>query len=173
MSIQVILTAELEKLGAEGDAVTVAEGYARNYLLPRGLAIMATPGNLRRIEALRKKRAEKLAAQMEEAKGLSAKLASHVCHLARAAGADNKLFGSITAADIAESLKASGFEIDRRKIVLERPIRELGVFEVEVKLHADVTVKVKLEVVAGEATPPAAEAATSAHKKSAKAPKKK
>jgi len=173
MSIQVILTTELEKLGAEGDAVNVAEGYARNYLLPRGLAIMATPGNLRRIEALRKKRAEKLAAQLEEAKGLSARLASHVCRLARAAGADNKLFGSITAADIAESLKAGGFEVDRRKIVLERPIRELGVFEVEVKLHADVNVKVKVEVEAGEATPPAAQAAPSAHKKSAKAPKKK
>ena len=171
MSKQVILTTVVEHLGAEGDAVTVADGYARNFLIPRGLAIQATPGNLRRIEALQKKRAEKLAAELAEANAVGEKLAGHVCRIERAAGADNKLFGSITAADIAESLKAAGFDVDRRKIVLERPIRELGLFEVDVKLHADVSVKLKLEVVVGEGA--SAETPAPATKKSERATKKK
>lgn len=172
MSKQVILTTVVENLGAEGDAVTVADGYARNFLIPRGLAIVATPGNLRRIEALRKKRAEKLAAELAEAQNAGEKLAGHVCRIERAAGADNKLFGSITAADIAESLKTAGFEVDRRKIVLERPIHELGLFEAVVKLHADVSIQLKIEVVAAEGTT-AGEIPTPATKKSERASKKK
>lgn len=169
MSTQIILTKQIEALGAEGDAVTVADGYARNFLIPQGWAIQATAGNLKRIEALRKQQAARLAAEQEAAQAMAAKLAAHTCRISRAAGADNKLFGSITAADIAETLKAGGFDVDRRKIVLERPIRELGSFEVEVKMHAEATAKLKLEVIAAST----AEAPAAAGKKTDKGSKRK
>jgi large subunit ribosomal protein L9 len=167
MSTQVILTAEVEALGAQGDAVSVADGYARNYLIPHGLAIPATPGNLKRIEGLRKKHAEELAAQLGGAQASAAKLADHTCTIPAAAGPDHKLFGSVTAADIAAALKKDGIEVERRRIALAHPLRELGSFEVEVKLHPEVSAKLKLEIVAaGEA------ATTSSAAESAPKPKK-
>ena len=173
MSTQVILTAEVEFLGIQGSTVTVADGYARNYLIPKGLAMAATPGNLRRVETLRKKREEELAAQVGQATELAKKLAKQSCTIATAAGADGKLFGSVTAADISSALKAEGMEVDRRKIILEHPIRELGVYDLEVKLHPEVSAKVKIWIVAEDgATAPAAGKAE-ATKKSPKAVKKK
>ena len=150
MSTQVILTAEVEALGAQGDAVTVADGYARNFLIPRGLAIPATPGNLKRIEGLRKKRAEELASQLDGAKETATKLTDHTTTIPAAAGPDRKLFGSVTAADIAAALQKDGINVDRRKIVLSHPLRETGVFEVDVKLHPEVSTKLKVEIVAAE-----------------------
>lgn len=166
MSTQVILTRPVENVGATGDAVTVADGYARNFLIPNGFAMLATPGNLRRIEALRKKREAELAAQRESAEAIAQKLANHSCTVTVPAGADGKLFGSVTAADVAEVLKADGIEVDRKRIVLQHTIHEVGMYEVEIKLSHDVTAKLKLWVVSSEGEAPAA-------KETAKEPKKK
>lgn len=173
MSTQVILTAEVESLGIQGSTVTVADGYARNYLIPKGLAMAATPGNLRRIETLRKKREEELATQVGQATEMAKKLAKQSCTITASAGADGKLFGSVTAADISSALKAEGMEVDRRKIVLEHPIRELGVYDIDVKLHPEVSAKVKIWIVAGESAAAAAAVKHETTKKSPKAAKKK
>jgi large subunit ribosomal protein L9 len=164
MSTKIILTANVENLGAEGDAVTVADGYARNFLFPRSLAMPATAGNMKRIEALRKKRDAALAAQLAEAQELVGKLSKQSFTITASAGADEKLYGSVTAADIADALKKEGLEVDRRKIALEHPIRTTGVFDVDVKLHPEVTTKVKVWVVAGDAQAPAASAEAPAEK---------
>jgi large subunit ribosomal protein L9 len=173
MSTQVILTAEVESLGIQGSTVTVADGYARNYLIPKGLAMPATSGNLRRVETLRKKREQELAAQVGQATELAKKLAKQSCTITAAAGADGKLFGSVTTADISSALKAEGMEVDRRKIVLEHAIRELGVYDIDVKLHPEVSAKVKIWIVAGEGATAAAAEKHEATKKSPKAAKKK
>ena len=180
MSKQIILTALVDNLGAEGDTVTVADGYARNFLIPKGLAMPATPGNLRRVESLRKKREASLAAQLEGAKTTVAQLVKQSYTITAAAGEDGKLYGSVTASDISEALKKEGIEVDRRKIVLEHAIHELGVYDVDVKLHPEVVTKVKIWVVGpeGEGVPakkPAAAGAADekAGKKTAKADKKK
>ncbi|HUJ10531.1 MAG TPA: 50S ribosomal protein L9 [Verrucomicrobiae bacterium] len=177
MSTQIILTALVENLGAEGDTVSVADGYARNFLFPQGLALPASAANLRRVETLRKKRAATEAAQLEDAKDIASKLVKLSYTITAAAGEDGKLYGSVTSADISEALKKEGIAVDRRKIVLEHPIRELGVYDVDVKLHAEVATKVKIWVVGpdGEsAPPPKAGAATErTGKKSQKAEKKK
>ena len=177
MSTQIILTAPVDNLGAEGDTVTVADGYARNFLFPKGLAMPATAGNLRRVESLRKKREATLATQHEDAKAVAAKLVKQSYTITAAAGEDGKLYGSVTAADISEALKKEGIEVDRRKIVMEHPIRELGVYDVDVKLHPEVATKVKIWVVGpdGEKVPAAKPAASEekAGKKTPKADKKK
>ena len=151
MSTQIILTAGVEKLGAEGDTVIVADGYARNFLFPQGLAMPATPGNLKRIETLRKKRDELRAAEFKGAEETVAKLTKQSFTITASAGPDEKLYGSITAADISAALKQEGIDVDRKKIALEHPIRTTGVFDVDVKLHPEVSTKVKIWVVAGEA----------------------
>src|ERR1041384_5727619 len=167
MSTQIILTANIEKLGGEGDTVAVADGYARNFLFPKGLAMPASPANLRRVEALRKKREVERAAHLTDAKEIAAKLVKQSFTITAAAGPDEKLYGSVTSADIAEALKKEGIEVDRKKIVLEHPIRTTGVYDVDVKLHHDVVTKVKIWVVAGEGTP-AAEAKPEKPKRTSK-----
>jgi len=147
MSTQIILTAPVDNLGAEGDTITVADGYARNFLFPKGLAMPATAGNLRRVGSLQKKREATQAAQLDDAKAIVTKLTKQSYTITAAAGADGKLYGSVTSADISDALKAEGIEVDRRKIVIEHPIRELGVYDVDVKLHAEVVTKVKIWVV--------------------------
>ncbi len=168
MATEVILTAEIENLGGQGEAVRVAEGYARNFLLPRGLAIMATAGNLKRIEALRKKREAALAAKREEATTLAEKLAKITCTISVPVGADGKLFGSVTAADIAERLKANGLEIDRKKLVLEHPLKHIGEVEVDVKLSPEVTAKLKVNVTPSAATATEVKGSAPAQKAAAK-----
>jgi large subunit ribosomal protein L9 len=174
MSTQIILTTSVEKLGAEGDTVTVADGYARNFLIPKGLAMPATAANLRRIEVLRKRREEQQASELKEAQEVVTKLTKQSFTISAAAGPDEKLYGSVTAADIAAVLKQEGIELDRRKIVLEHPIRATGVYDIDVKLHSEVSTKVKIWVVAGEgpAVAPATVAETAAEKPK-KATKKK
>jgi large subunit ribosomal protein L9 len=172
MSTQIILTAPVDDLGAEGDTVTVADGYARNFLIPKGLAMPASAGNLRRVESLRKKRAASLAAQLDEAKVAAAQLVKQSYTIATAAGEDGKLYGSVTAADISEALKKEGIEVERRKIVLEHPIRELGVYDVDVKLHPEIATKVKIWVVGSDAeSAPAAKASAPSAKAGKKTPK--
>ena len=168
MSTQIILTAPVDDLGAEGDTITVADGYARNFLFPKGLAMPATAANLRRIESLRKKRDATLAAQLGDAKEAAGKLVKQSYTVVAAAGEDGKLYGSVTAADISETLKKEGIEVDRRKIVLEHPIRELGVYDVDVKLHPEVATKVKIWVVGQEGADAAASKAEGAGEKTGK-----
>jgi len=173
MSTKIILTAPIVNLGAEGELVSVADGYARNFLFPRKLAMPATPGNVKRVELLRKKRDADAAAQLAEAQELIAKLAKQSFTITASAGADEKLYGSVTAADIADALKKEGLDIDRRKIALEHPIRTTGVFDVDVKLHPDVSAKVKIWVVAGEGEKPVAGAEATPIEKPKKSSKKK
>ena len=149
MSTTIILTATVENLGVQGDTVKVAEGYARNYLIPRGLGIVASTANLRRIETLRKRHETEMAAKLEAAQILVKQLVKQEYTITAAAGPDKKLFGSVTAANIADVLAAKKLDVDRKKIVLEKPIHELGTFEVEIKLHPEVSAKIQVHVVTG------------------------
>jgi len=145
--IRVVLKEDVDHLGAGGDVVQVRPGYARNYLIPRGMAMPATSGNLARVEEL-KKAAESRAAQLlEEAKQLKVKLEATSVKLERSVGDEAKMYGSVTTRDIEEAYKALGLEIDRKKINLREPIKGLGLTEVPVKLHADVEATLRVEVV--------------------------
>ena len=148
--MQVILKQRLENLGQAGDVVTVKAGYARNYLIPQGLAYSATEGNLRRIDRerlqLQKRAAEDLGAARERASVIEG---TSVTFTARA-GEEGKLFGSITSADIVEKLAEQGIDIDRKQIVLDEPLKALGVFSIPVRLHAEVRPEVKVWVIKEE-----------------------
>lgn len=168
MSTQIILTAAVESLGAEGATVKVADGYARNFLIPHGLALPATAANLKRVESLRKKRDSVHAAELAGAKAIESQLTKGTFTIAVPAGADEKLFGSVTAADIAAALAKEGVTIDRKKIVLEHPIRACGHYDVDVKLHPEISTKAKIWVVPAEGGAEAAAPATEAPKKSKK-----
>lgn len=146
--VNLILLDDVEKLGLAGDEVHVAPGYARNYLLPRGLAAKATPGTLRLVESRKAMIAARRAKELEDARALAAKLAEVELSIAMQATEDEQLFGSVTARMIAEQLAAQGFNVEHSRIKLD-PIKTLGSFEVEIKLHADVTAKVKVWVVRG------------------------
>lgn len=150
MNTQIILTTNVEKLGAAGETVKVTKGYARNFLIPQKLGLPATPANLKRFAATLKKQEAEAVAQLAQAKELETKLTKQSFTISAAAGPDEKLFGSVTSADIAEALQKEGIEIDRKKIVIERPIHSLGVYDVDVKLHPAVSTKVKVWVVAAE-----------------------
>ncbi|MEI6084884.1 MAG: 50S ribosomal protein L9 [Verrucomicrobiota bacterium] len=150
MSTQVILTGKVEHLGDEGAAVKVADGYARNFLFPKGLALPASAANLKRVESLAKKRNAVHEAELAAAREIVTKLTKGTFTISVPAGADEKLFGSVTAADIAEALQKEGITIDRKKIVLEHAIRTCGHYDVDIKLHAEVAAKAKIWVVAAE-----------------------
>jgi large subunit ribosomal protein L9 len=145
--MEVILRQSVDNLGQPGDVVTVSPGYARNYLLPRGVAYAATEGNKKRIaqekarlqaaESQRRETAEELAKRLEE---VSITFSARV-------GDEGKLFGSVTTADIAQQLEAQGFAIEKRQIDLPEPIKALGVFRVPVRLHADVRPEIKVWVI--------------------------
>ncbi len=145
--MEVILRNAIDKLGHPGDVVTVSPGYARNFLLPRGLAYQATPGNLKRI---RQERARLIAAEQERmaaAQELAAKFADVSVTFAARVGEEGKLFGSVTAADIAHQLEAQGFKLERRQIELVEPIKALGVYRVAIRLHADVKPEIKVWII--------------------------
>lgn len=145
--MQVILVSDVEKLGRAGDIVKVAPGYARNYLLPRKFALDANPANMKWVESRKKKILEQAAAVRTDAEGLAARIATLTIVIAKQAGEEDKLYGSVTSSEIAEKIGEHGIEIDRRKIVLDEPIRRLGEFTVSVKLHADVEIPVRVNVV--------------------------
>ena len=147
--VSLILLDDVENLGLAGDTVNVAPGYARNYLLPRGLAAKATPGILRLVESRKAQIAARRAKELEDAKALAEKLASVEISISMQATEDNQLFGSVTSRMIAEELAAQGYQIEHSRIKLDPPIKTLGSFEVEVKLHAEVIAKVKVWVVRG------------------------
>jgi large subunit ribosomal protein L9 len=144
--MEVILRDHVEKLGRRGDVVKVADGYARNYLLPRKLALPATPGNMKVVERQRKIADAADAAERAGADALAARLAQAECVLARRVGEHDTLYGSVTAADIAEELAGKGFDIDKRKIQLTEPIKQIGEFSVGIKLHRDVVAQVPVKV---------------------------
>jgi large subunit ribosomal protein L9 len=144
--MEVILREHVENLGQRGDVVKVASGYARNYLLPRKLALTVTDGNRKQIERERKVADMREAEERQGAEALAARLAAVEIVIARRVGGTEALYGSVTSADIAESLAATGFEIERRKIQLADPIKQLGEFQVPIRLHREVTANVKVVV---------------------------
>jgi large subunit ribosomal protein L9 len=146
--MDVILREDVKSLGKAGEMVRVKPGYARNFLLPKGLAFEATEGNKKRIVAEAKARDTRLAGEKAAASALAAKLGAATVALKGKAGEEGKLFGSITAQDIADGLAAQGLEIDRRRIELEHPIKTLGFHSVAVRLHPEVHAEVKVNVVA-------------------------
>ena len=149
--MEVILKEDVPKLGNRGDVVKVAEGYGRNFLLPRKLAIQATAGNKAVIEQMKAAAVRRSAKEKSEAEDLSKQFDGLEVSFARKAGENDQLFGSVTAGDIAESLEKKSFNIDRRKIQLHEPLKSIGEFTVPVKLHKDVTTHLKV-VITKEAT---------------------
>jgi large subunit ribosomal protein L9 len=148
--MKVIMRQNVEELGLEGDIVEVAKGYGRNYLIPKGFALEATPQNIKRLELIRKKIEVRRVKAKEEAEKLKQTVEALVITLSQKAGEEGKLYGSVTSMDIGAALEKEGFVIDRRKIVLEKPIKKLGEYEVPVKIYPEVTGSIKV-VVAPEA----------------------
>lgn len=146
--MEVILREDIKTLGKAGDLVKVKPGYARNFLLPKGLAYEATEGNKKRIAAETKARGVRVAAEKAEAEQQAAKLAGVHLTLARKAGEGDRLFGSITAQDVADALAAKGQAVDKRKIELEHPIKTVGDHTVAIRLHHEVTAEIRLTVQA-------------------------
>jgi large subunit ribosomal protein L9 len=144
--MQIILQEDVEKLGNRGELVEVAEGYARNFLLPRRLALEATSGNMKRLEKMRAAFAKKEATEKESATTLAGLLASVSLEFTRKSGENDQLFGSVTSGDVAEALEAKGYNIDKRKIVLAEPIKAVGEYDIPVKLYREVTASVKVVV---------------------------
>jgi large subunit ribosomal protein L9 len=145
--MEVILREHVDNLGRRGEVVKVADGYARNYLLPRKLALLATDGNKKQIERERAKFEAKEAEEKRIVSAIADRLANVDVVIARRVGENNVLYGSVTTADIAEALTAKGFDLDRRKIVLEEPLKQIGDVEVPIKLHREITANVKVRVV--------------------------
>lgn len=148
--MQIILQEDIEKLGHRGQVVEVAEGYARNYLLPRKLAMPVTAGNLKQVEQVKRSLAKREATEREGAQRQADLLAAVTVALKRKAGENDQMFGSVTSADISDSLAAQGFTLDKRKIQLDQPIKTLGEFEVPAKLHREVIAKIKVIVTREE-----------------------
>ncbi len=148
--MQVILREDIENLGKIGDLVKVADGYARNYLMPSKKAIEATPKNLNAMNHAKKMVSDRLRKLKKEAAADADRIKALAITIKAKAGEEGKLFGSVTSMDIAEAMKAQGVTIDKRKIVLDEPIKRLGDFTIAVKLPADVTAEFKLTVVAEE-----------------------
>ncbi len=146
--MEVILREDIKTLGKAGDLVKVKPGYARNFLLPKGLAYEATEGNKKRIAAETKARGVRVAAEKAEAEQQAAKLGGVHLTLARKAGEGDRLFGSITAQDVADALAAKGQAVDKRKIELEHPIKTVGDHTVAIRLHHEVTAEIRLTVQA-------------------------
>ena len=143
---KIILQENLENLGTRGEIVEVADGYARNYLLPRKIALPATPGNLKQLERIRARLAKIEAQEHATASEAAASVTGTTLNFERKVAQTDQLFGSVTAADIAEALAAQGIEVDKRKVVLREPIKALGEYEVPVKFHHNVAAKIKVVV---------------------------
>lgn len=144
--MQIILQQDVDKLGTRGEVLEVKEGYARNYLLPRKLALEASPTNMKRLEKMRAVFAKHEATEKEAAEKLAEMLNGISLTMSRKAGEHDQLFGSVTSADIADAIAAQGYTVDKRKIQLVDAIKLVGEYQVPVKLHRDVTATVKLTV---------------------------
>ena len=146
--MEVILREHVDNLGRRGDVVKVTPGYARNYLLPRKLALAVTENNKRQIEREKKLAETRDAEERAAADAIAARIAALDLAIARRVGENDTLYGSVTSADVAQALQAKGFDIDKRKITLPEPLKALGETTVPVKIHRDVTAQVKVRVVA-------------------------
>src|SRR5438552_16850224 len=146
--MEVILRQHVENVGQRGEIVKVADGFARNYLLPRKLALPATAGGRKQVERERAKLDTKDAEEKGVADALAGRLSGVEVQIARKVGETEALYGSVTSGDIAEALAAKGFDVERRKLQLAEPIKKLGEYSVPVKLHRDVTTNLKVRVVA-------------------------
>ena len=148
--MEVILREDIDNLGARGQVVKVAPGYARNFLLPKRMAVAATEANKKIVEQERQAHLRKEAKLQSEAQDLAKIMTGATVRVAQKAGENDQLFGSVTSKDIAEALSAQNYNIDRRKIQLEDPIRQLGEYKVPVRLHKDVTVEITVVVAKEE-----------------------
>lgn len=146
--MKVILNQDIEQLGRAGEIKEVADGFGRNYLLPRGLAVLATPRAAAQIEHRKRVVQAKIVREKKNAEALKSKLEQMACKITREAGEEDKLFGSVTARDIADALHDEGIEVDHRKVLLDHPIKHLGVYSVDIKLAPEVIAKLKVWVVA-------------------------
>jgi large subunit ribosomal protein L9 len=142
--MEIILQEDVEKLGHRGDVVTVKPGYARNFLLPKKLAVEATPGNMKALERIRAALAKKTATELDAAKKQAELLVGATVKFARKTGENDQMFGSVTTSDVADGLKAQGFGIDKRQVQLAEPLKTLGEFPVTIKVFRDVTAEIKV-----------------------------
>lgn len=147
MVMKLILLKDVEKLGKAGDVVTAKDGYARNYLFPEGLALPATEHNMRAAEVSKKQKTEALEKEMQEADRLAELISRVSCTIAVEAGKDDKLFGSVTALDIHKALETEGVAVDKKKIELKEHISQIGIYQIPIRLHPEVTATLKLWVV--------------------------
>jgi large subunit ribosomal protein L9 len=146
--IKVLLKTEVQNLGTGGEIVRVRPGFARNFLLPRGLAVPATAGNLARVEDLKRQVASQAKQELEQATAAAAQITNASVSIERSVGEEGKMYGSVTTKDIEEAFAKAGVKLDRKKIVLKDPIKSIGSFEVPIKLHASVQATLKVAVVA-------------------------
>jgi large subunit ribosomal protein L9 len=144
--IKVLLKNDVPSLGAGGEVVRVRPGFARNFLLPRGLAVPATAGNLARVDDLKRQVAAQTKQELEVANALAAQISAASASIERAIGEEGKMYGSVTTKDIEDAFAKAGVKLDRKKIVLAEPIKTIGTFEVPMKLHASVTATLKVTV---------------------------
>jgi len=168
---EILLVKPVDNLGGEGDQVKVRAGYARNYLLPRGIAVPLTTANRKQVEALKKRRAEREIHELNGAQEIAKKLEKTSLAFAVKTGEGGRMFGAITAADIHDKLTAAGFTFEKRRILLHTPVKTLGQHTVKIKLHADVTVELSFDVVSENPIEPAATAATTEGKKTSEGKK--
>ncbi|OLD67084.1 MAG: 50S ribosomal protein L9 [Acidobacteria bacterium] len=145
--MQIVLKEDIDKLGRRGEVVKVADGYARNYLLPLGKALPATQGNLKVIEREKRRYVVRLTKEKEENETLSSRIQALSLTLVRKVGEGDVLYGSVTSGDIAEALSKEGIVVDKRRIQLGEPIKSLGIYTVPIRLHPEVTAEVKVWVV--------------------------
>jgi large subunit ribosomal protein L9 len=145
--MKVLLKHDVPKIGKSGELLEVKEGYARNFLIPRGLAVEATGGTLKQLEEEKKAQEHKKSKEKDEAQALAAKIKGLTITLRHKAGDEGRLFGSITSTEVAEGLKQKGFEIDKKQVLMDDHIRLLGKHIVKIKLHADVTADLNVEVM--------------------------
>ena len=145
--MKIILKEDIKKLGKMGQIVDVADGYARNYLVPKGIAVEASTKNIRSLEHEKKIIQEKARKHKDSAQDLASRISAMTLTIKAKAGEEEKLFGSVTTMDIAEALLTRGVEIEKKKIVLEEPIKRLGSYSVQIKLHPDVSVPLNIQVI--------------------------
>jgi large subunit ribosomal protein L9 len=150
MPVELILTEDVAKLGHAGEVVSVRPGYARNYLIPQGKALLATKGRIRELEHKRRVIEEKVRKEVGAHEAVARRLNETELEFEALAGEEGKLFGSVTSSDIAGRLAEQGVEVDRRRIELSEPIKQLGEYEVEIRLHREVLGRVRVKVVAAE-----------------------
>ncbi|WPM32111.1 50S ribosomal protein L9 [Hydrogenobacter sp. T-2] len=144
--MKVVLIKDLEGYGSFGDVISVKDGFARNYLIPRGIALPATEGNLNHVNSILSQRARKLQKEKEKAQTLAKKMEGLTLEIVRQVGEKGKLFGSVTSQDIAQALQEKGFDVDRKKVMLKNPIKDIGMYTITLRLHPEVSVNIKVDV---------------------------